>query len=75
MTKTIEAIYENGVIKPIVHLPIQEHKKIIITIKIIDSEIPQSIEDLLCKPSASLSQYAIGNNDTNIGDFNGEDID
>jgi predicted DNA-binding antitoxin AbrB/MazE fold protein len=33
MTLTIEAIYENGVLKPTEPLPFQEHEKVTITIQ------------------------------------------
>lgn len=32
MTMTIEAIYENGVLKPATALPLQEHEKVQITL-------------------------------------------
>lgn len=33
MTLTVEAIYENGVLKPVQPLPLQEHEKVRITIE------------------------------------------
>jgi predicted DNA-binding antitoxin AbrB/MazE fold protein len=33
MTLTIEAIYENGVLKPCEPLPLQEHEKVTITVQ------------------------------------------
>ncbi len=33
MTLTVEAIYENGVLKPIEPLPFKEHEKVTITVR------------------------------------------
>ncbi len=33
MTLTIEAIYENGVLKPLQPLPLQEHEKVRVTVE------------------------------------------
>jgi predicted DNA-binding antitoxin AbrB/MazE fold protein len=33
MTYTVEAIYENGVLKPVQPLPLQEHEKVRLTIE------------------------------------------
>jgi predicted DNA-binding antitoxin AbrB/MazE fold protein len=32
MTITVEAIYENGVLKPVQSLPLQEHEKVQVTV-------------------------------------------
>lgn len=41
MSKTIEAIYENGVFKPIGDIGIEEHKKVHITIL----ELPEELRE------------------------------
>jgi predicted DNA-binding antitoxin AbrB/MazE fold protein len=33
MTLTVEAIYENGVLKPVTPLPLQEHEKVTLTVR------------------------------------------
>ena len=33
MTLTVEAIYENGVLKPAQPLPLQEHEKVLVTVE------------------------------------------
>jgi predicted DNA-binding antitoxin AbrB/MazE fold protein len=33
MTVTVEAIYENGVLKPIEALPFREHEKVMVTVQ------------------------------------------
>lgn len=43
MPKTIEAIYENGVLKPLEKLDIEEHKKIRIIIAVPESEVIEEI--------------------------------
>jgi predicted DNA-binding antitoxin AbrB/MazE fold protein len=32
MTLTVEAIYENGVLKPVEPLPLAEHEKVVVTV-------------------------------------------
>jgi predicted DNA-binding antitoxin AbrB/MazE fold protein len=39
MTLTVEAIYENGVLKPIQPLPLKEHDKVRITVEQEDSPL------------------------------------
>jgi predicted DNA-binding antitoxin AbrB/MazE fold protein len=39
MTLTIEAVYENGVLKPVQPLPLQEHEKVRITVEQGDSPL------------------------------------
>jgi predicted DNA-binding antitoxin AbrB/MazE fold protein len=55
MTLTIEAIYENGVLKPAKPLPLKEHEKVTVTIQPVVSRARQtagmvpwtgSVEDL-----------------------------
>ena len=42
MTLTVEAIYENGVLKPTQALPLQEHEKVEITVKSAVSRVRQT---------------------------------
>jgi predicted DNA-binding antitoxin AbrB/MazE fold protein len=42
MTLTVEAIYENGVLKPSTALPLREHEKVEITVKSAVSRVRQS---------------------------------
>jgi predicted DNA-binding antitoxin AbrB/MazE fold protein len=42
MTLTIEAVYENGVLKPAQPLPLQEHAKVQITVKAAASRVRQT---------------------------------
>ncbi|MBM4073692.1 MAG: DUF104 domain-containing protein [Planctomycetes bacterium] len=42
MTLTVEAIYENGVLKPAQPLPLQEHAKVLITVKSAASRVRQT---------------------------------
>ena len=42
MTLTIEAVYENGVLKPAQRLPLPEHAKVQITVKTADSRVRQT---------------------------------
>ena len=42
MTLTIEAIYENGVLKPIQPLPLQEHDRVQITVQVKQSVARES---------------------------------
>jgi predicted DNA-binding antitoxin AbrB/MazE fold protein len=76
MPKTIEAIYENGVLKPSDHLPLKNHQHVHIIIESYekDTGIPETIEELLKLPIGALSRYAI-NNSMGVGDFNDADID
>jgi predicted DNA-binding antitoxin AbrB/MazE fold protein len=39
MSFTIEAIYENGVLKPVRALPLQENQKVEITVKAVPSRV------------------------------------
>lgn len=42
MTITVEATYENGVLKPAQPLPLQEHAKVQITVKVAASRVRQT---------------------------------
>jgi predicted DNA-binding antitoxin AbrB/MazE fold protein len=42
MTVTVEAVYENGVLKPTRALPLQEHQKVVITVKLAVSRVRQT---------------------------------
>jgi predicted DNA-binding antitoxin AbrB/MazE fold protein len=42
MTLTVEAIYENGVLKPAQPLPLQEHEKVRITVEAAVSHVRRS---------------------------------
>ena len=42
MTVTVEAVYENGVLKPAQALPLQEHQKVEITVRTAVSRVRQS---------------------------------
>ena len=42
MTLTVEAIYENGVLKPAKPLPLPEHAKVQITVKTAPSRVRQT---------------------------------
>jgi predicted DNA-binding antitoxin AbrB/MazE fold protein len=42
MTLTVEAIYENGVLKPIQPLPLKEHEKVQITVRPAVSRVRRS---------------------------------
>jgi predicted DNA-binding antitoxin AbrB/MazE fold protein len=42
MAITIEAIYEDGVLKPAQPLPLQEHEKVLITVKSAVSRVRQT---------------------------------
>jgi predicted DNA-binding antitoxin AbrB/MazE fold protein len=37
MTKTIEAIYDSGVLKPLEELPLAEHQRVRLTVQTIDT--------------------------------------
>ncbi|MBI3582439.1 MAG: antitoxin family protein, partial [Nitrospinae bacterium] len=52
MPKTIEAIYEDGVLKPIDHLQLKNHQQVHIIIEPYekDTRIPETIEELLKLP-------------------------
>jgi predicted DNA-binding antitoxin AbrB/MazE fold protein len=39
MALTVEAVYENGVLKPIRALPLQEHQKVVITVNVAMSRV------------------------------------
>jgi predicted DNA-binding antitoxin AbrB/MazE fold protein len=39
MTLTFEAVYENGVLKPVAPLPLQEHEKVRVTVQQGDSPL------------------------------------
>ncbi len=42
MSITIEAVYENGVLKPVRALPLAEHQKVEITVKTTSSRVRQT---------------------------------
>jgi len=42
MTLTVDAVYENGVLKPSKALPLQEHEKVEITVKSAVSRVRQT---------------------------------
>lgn len=42
MAITVEAVYENGVLKPAQPLPLKEHEKVQITVKAVTSRVRQS---------------------------------
>ena len=42
MAITVEAIYENGVLKPAQPLPLKEHEKVQITVKVAVSRVRQT---------------------------------
>ena len=42
MSITVEAVYENGVLKPARALPLQEHQKVEITVKAARSRVRQT---------------------------------
>ena len=42
MTLSVEAIYENGVLKPSQPLPLKEHEKVHITVKPVESRVRRS---------------------------------
>jgi predicted DNA-binding antitoxin AbrB/MazE fold protein len=42
MTLTVEAVYENGVLKPTRTLPLQEKEKVVITVKSVKSRVRQT---------------------------------
>ncbi len=46
MTKTIDAIYENGVLRPLEPIDIKEHTKVRITLEI-ETERRKKIEEIL----------------------------
>lgn len=39
MALTVEAVYEDGVLKPIRALPLQEHQKVVIAVKVAMSRV------------------------------------
>lgn len=43
MTRTIEAVYEDGVLKPLTPLQLPEHQRVSVTIE----ELPESPEEVL----------------------------
>jgi predicted DNA-binding antitoxin AbrB/MazE fold protein len=43
MTITVEAIYENGVLRPIRALPLQEHQKVLLTVRPAVSRVRQTV--------------------------------
>ncbi len=55
MTKTVEAIYENGVLKPMTLLNIPEHKKVNL---IIEDEIPKT-PDILSLASEVYNGFSL----------------
>jgi predicted DNA-binding antitoxin AbrB/MazE fold protein len=42
MAITVEAVYENGVLKPTQPLPLQEHEKVQVTVKRVVSRVRQT---------------------------------
>jgi predicted DNA-binding antitoxin AbrB/MazE fold protein len=42
MAITVEAVYENGVLKPAQPLPLQEHEKVQVTVKRASSRVRQT---------------------------------
>ncbi len=42
MSITVEAVYEDGVLKPVRPLPLQEHAKVHITVKSVASRVRQT---------------------------------
>ena len=40
MTKRVEAVYENGVLRPLVPLPLVEHQQVTVTVTL-DSTLPE----------------------------------
>ena len=42
MSITVEAIYENGVFKPTRAIPLQEHERVVITVKLAASRVRQT---------------------------------
>jgi predicted DNA-binding antitoxin AbrB/MazE fold protein len=42
MTLTVEAVYENGVLKPLQALPLQDHERVQITVKSAGSRVRQT---------------------------------
>jgi predicted DNA-binding antitoxin AbrB/MazE fold protein len=42
MAITVQAVYENGVLKPIRALPLEEHQKVVITVKPAVSRVRQT---------------------------------
>ena len=42
MTLTVEAVYENGVLRPTQPLPLQEHEKVQVTVKRASSRVRQT---------------------------------
>lgn len=43
MTITVEAVYENGVFKPIRPLPLEEHQRVVIIVKPAVSRVRQTV--------------------------------
>lgn len=56
MSKTIEAIFENGVLRPLQELIIPEHQRLSITINSLEKQSPQDIIRLADQVFAGLSQ-------------------
>jgi predicted DNA-binding antitoxin AbrB/MazE fold protein len=42
MTLTVEAVYENGVLKPAQPLPLREHEKVRVTVQQVESPLLQA---------------------------------
>lgn len=60
MDRILEAIYENGVLKPLESLKIPEHRKVTITIQLPPVENPDQELELWDRVYAGLSDREIG---------------
>jgi predicted DNA-binding antitoxin AbrB/MazE fold protein len=58
MTLTVEAIYENGVLKPTQPLPLQEHEKVQITIHTAVSRVRATAGLIPCQDAKLIERIA-----------------
>ena len=59
MSETIEAIFENGILRPLQKLDIPEHQRLSITINSLEKQTPHDIIQLADQVFAGLSQEEI----------------
>ena len=57
MTLTVEAIYDNGVLKPVEPLPLQEHERVLVRIQTGETPLLRAYGILGWTGSAELADY------------------
>jgi predicted DNA-binding antitoxin AbrB/MazE fold protein len=65
MTRAVTAIYENGILKPLQRLPLQEHQRVLVIVVSLDAERervsynPERVAEMERRAGAWLSQQPV----------------